>query len=116
MGRKHVVTEFFAISAGGMSDASITSTQSDCQQVDHFQYVVSWTGSTPIGILEVQQSTDGNTWAALDFDSVIAVTGNTGSHTLIIEKISFKYCRLVYTKTSGTGTLIAKYSASTVGA
>lgn len=116
MGRKHVVTEFFAISAGDMSAASITSGQSDCQNVDHFQYLVSWTGSTPIGTLEVQQSTDGTSWTALDFGGSISVSGNTGSHTLIVQKISFKYCRLVYTKSSGTGTLVAKYSASTVGA
>jgi hypothetical protein len=116
MGRKHVVTEFFAISAGDMSDASITSTQSDCQNVDHFQFLVSWTGTAPVGVLAVQQSTNGVDWTALDFGSSISVSGNTGSHTIIVEKISFKYCRLVYTKTSGLGTLVAKYSASTVGA
>ena len=95
---------------------NLTSIESDCQQIDHFQYLVEWIGTLPAGLFSVQQSTDNKNWVDLDFGVVIQSSGNTGEHTILVQKISFKYCRLVYTFTSGVGLLNVKYSASTAGA
>ena len=115
MGRKQVLAEFYAITNGDMS-GNLTSIVSDCQQFDHFQYIVDWNGAAPVGVFSVQQSTDGKIWEDLDFGVLMVPVLNIGTHTILVEKITFKYFRLVYTWTSGTGVLNAKYSASTVGA
>ena len=90
-------------------------------------YGVSWTGTSPVGTLAVQVSNDyslnaegavsnAGTWATLPFSvagtivTSLAVTGNTGSIYIDIDTISAYAIRLVYTATSGTGTLSATFN------
>ncbi len=108
---------------GDMSATSITSEVTLLQSLSKPSYEFSWTGSTPVGTITVQvsnsYSAQGSTvlnagnWTTIPVQMAdgsivtsIPVTGNTGSG--IIDLITAVYAiRVVYTKTSGTGTLQA---------
>lgn len=107
-----------------MSQASITSTVSIIQNLSMLSYALSWAGTAPIGVVTVQVSNDytqngagvvqnAGTWTTLQFSyngsvvSSIPVTGNTGTGFIDIDALAAYAMRLVYTKTSGTGTLQA---------
>jgi hypothetical protein len=83
--------------------------------------MVNWTGSSPVGELFFDASNDYapssglGTWQALDFGSQIIISGNTGSHTIAINQLPYRFVRARYVKTSGTGTLIANLSAKQIG-
>ena len=113
------------IAAGDMSAASITSAPTILQSLTIPNYSVVWSGTTPIGTLAVQASDDyalnpdgtvqnAGTWNTLPLSlagssvTSIPVTGNTGNGMIDIYGLGAYAIRLVYTKTSGTGTLTAK--------
>ena len=112
----------------GSMAASITSAPTVLQGLTKLSYSVSWTGTSPVGTLGVNVSNDctisatggvtGGTWNALPLNVslnggtsalsyTIAVTGNSGNGFIDIESLSGAAVQLVYTFTSGTGTLTA---------
>ncbi len=112
------------IAAGDMSAATITSAPTILQSLSKFSYEVSWSGSSPVGILEVQISNsyslniDGTThsagtWTSMPLDvggsevSSIPIAGNADNGFIDITVQAGYAVRLLYTKTSGTGTLVA---------
>ena len=112
------------IAAGDMSAASITSAPTILQSLTIPNYSVTWTGSTPVGVIQVQASDDyalnpdgtvsnAGTWNPLPLSVAgsstysIPVTGNTGNGMIDIYGLGAYAIRLVYVKTSGTGTLTA---------
>jgi hypothetical protein len=105
----------FGSSGADMSQASVTSNVTRTEYLDNVGIILSWTGTSPVGTLAIQASTDNTTWVALDFGSTISISGNTGTHILNINQVPFSYLRAVYTKTSGTGTLTALLSSKQVG-
>lgn len=80
-----------------------------------------WTG-TPNGSFKIQCSIDPQVpqpgastptitnWEDVA-DSSYAVTGSAGSYTWNIESAYFAWARVVYTNTSSTGTLTARFNA-----
>lgn len=85
-------------------------------------YDVSWTGTTPVGVMSVQvsntytQNGDGSVrnpgnWTTLTLSSPATVSGNTGNGFLDIDATGAFAIRLVYTRTSGTGTMNATLCA-----
>ncbi len=107
-----------------MASATLTSLVTIIPNLSMLSYSLSWAGSTPIGLVSVQVSNDyaqngdgsvrnAGTWNTLTFNvagvptSSIPVSGNTGNGFLDIFATGAYACRLVYTKTSGTGTLQA---------
>lgn len=116
--RKNVLPPFAIISSGDMSQSSLTSTVTNIQYMDNICISLVWTGS-PTGTFAVQGSLDhqqdalGNiitagNWIALGLSPNPAATGSAGSTLIDLNQLSFPYIRVVYTKTSGTGTLNAK--------
>ncbi len=111
------------IDGGDMAATSVTSSATLLQSVTMVNYQVTWTGSTPVGTLAVEASNDcvvsatggvsGGTWNPVPLDlagvsvSTIPVTGNTGKGMIDIDGIAAYALRLVYTKSSGTGTINA---------
>lgn len=86
-------------------------------------YGLSWTGTSPIGAVSVQvsndysQNADGTinstgTWSTMTLQvagvpvTSIPITGNTGNGFIDIDQTAAYAMRLVYTATSGTGTLL----------
>ena len=106
------------ITNGDMSAASITSEVTIIQKLSLASYGVSWTGTSPVGVITVQvsndysQNADGSvknagTWNTLNLSATANVSGNTGNGFIDIDSIAGYAIRLIYTKTSGTGTLQA---------
>lgn len=109
------------ITNGNMAAVSITSLVTILQSMTVGSYSYSWSGTSPVGILELQGSNDyalngdgsvknAGTWTIFSLDlngsivSSIPITGNTGNG--VIEWTTGVYAlRTVYTKTSGIGTL-----------
>lgn len=81
-------------------------------------YDISWSGSTPVGVMSVQVSNtysknaDGSVrnagnWTTLALSAPTNVSGNTGNGFIDVDATGSYAIRLVYTRTSGTGTMNA---------
>lgn len=99
-----------------MSQATLTSTPVNIQYLDNIVFQAIFTGS-PVGIFSVQssltynQDANGNilnagTWTALTLNPTPSIAA-AGNLLIDMNQLSMPWIRLVYTKTSGTGTLNA---------
>jgi hypothetical protein len=101
------------ISAGSLA-GNLTSSVTVLQSLSKVSYHLSWTGSSPVGTASLQVSNDYSllpngqvnnpgTWQTV---TTSTVSGSPG--TGFIDAITGAYAtRLIYTSTSGTGTLTA---------
>lgn len=124
------------IVAGDMSQASITSSVTAIQYLDDVGIQLNFSGS-PVGNFQVQISADyaqdlssppnvtntGNWiplvvtyWTGTTFATATDIPTSLGSPIYFdLALLSSPYIRVVYTKTSGTGTLNAFVTAKMVG-
>lgn len=109
------------ITNGDMS-GSITSDVTIIQNLSLIGYDISWTGSSPVGAMSVQISNtyslnpDGTVrnagnWTTLTLSAATNVSGNSGNGFIDVELTGANAIRLVYTRTSGTGTMNATIAA-----
>lgn len=113
--RKNVVRGYKMVDAGSMA-ATITSSEVNVINLDKASIYVDWSGTAPVGVLVVQaRNADNGDWFDLDFGTPIAISGSTGSHVLLFNELPHNSIRLVYTATSGTGSLDAVLAAKQVG-
>jgi hypothetical protein len=106
----------------GSMAANIASQPTIMQSLSMVSYGLSWTGTSPVGTASIQFSNDyslnpngtvnnAGTWNTVTIGlngspvSSIPITGNTGSAFIDIESTGAYACRLLYTYSSGTGTL-----------
>lgn len=105
--------------------ANITSAPTILQGLSIVAYSFSWTGTTPVGTMSVQVSNDyavnpvgvvvnAGTWTTVpimlsngSISTSAPVTGNTGTGFFDVSLTGAYASRVVYTFTSGTGTLAA---------
>lgn len=110
------------ITAGDMSLASLTSKVTVLQTDDQVAYQLVWSGTSPVGAAKIQGSLDylpGNggvvlnagNWVDIPVAPALNVSGNTGSLLALLQLVAFPYIRLVYTKTSGIGSLNVNVSS-----
>ena len=103
--------------SGDMSAASITSLVTNIQYIDNICLELTFTGS-PTGTFSVEGSVDyrqdfnGNVqnaghWVPITLPTAPVASGAPGSILIDMNQLSFPYIRVVYTKTSGTGSLTA---------
>ncbi len=115
MSSRPLLNPFPVITNGSMA-GNITSAVTVIQNLSQISYDISWSGSTPIGVCTVEvsntysQNADGSvrnagSWTALPLSGT--VSGNTGTGFIDIGEIASHAIRLVYTRTSGTGTMNA---------
>ncbi len=101
------------------ASTSQTSEPTNIEQLDKASIRVSWTGS-PIGTFQVEVRTGAKKpWFALDMGSVIDINSTTYpdlNHVIQLFELPFTDIRVVYTSTSGTGTISADLHMKTVGA
>lgn len=114
---KSTLVNYSMFGAGAdMSAASTTSAITSTKRHDNAGILVSWTGTSPVGSLDVQVSNDYNsdtgigTWFSLNFGSAISISGNSGQAEITMTMLPFSNIRAVYTKVSGVGTLQASLS------
>lgn len=117
MSRKPVVPSYAMINAVSMG-ASITSNTVNVLNLDQASILVEWSaGSTPVGVLTVEaRNGEKENWYELDFNSVMSVSGNTGSIQIVFNQMPFTDIRLKYTRTSGSGTMDATITMKNIGA
>lgn len=112
---KKVLPRFQIITSGSMG-ASITSAVTNIQYIDNIGIEIYVSAGSPVGTYAVQVSADyqqdaaGNVvnagnWVSLSFSTAPDTTVNP--IYLDMNQLSAPYIRLVYTRTSGTGTLQA---------
>lgn len=116
-----VIGSYNGASSGvsGSMAASITSAPTIIQNLSMVSYDISWaSGSTPVGVMSVQvsntysQNADGTvryagSWTTVTLSNAPAVSGNSGNGAIDIDASGFYAIRLVYTRTSGSGTMTA---------
>lgn len=115
MARKNVLKSFKMIDAGDLS-GNITSEITSVINLDKASIVLAWTGTSPVGTIEVQaRNGEDDAWRALEFSSAINISGNSGDHRILLNETPFTDIRVVYNFASGTGTLDAIVTAKQVG-
>lgn len=87
--------------------ATIIGTSKDLGESNGFAAHFIWSGS-PVGSVQVEASNDGTNFIAVNTQ---ATGGSSGQHLYNQELCRWKYVRLSYSRTSGTGTLDAYLSA-----
>lgn len=116
MARKNVIYGYQAFNAVDIS-SSQTSAEIEVGQEDYGSIYVFWTGSSPVGALTVQAKNGTNgTYRSLDFGSAISISGASGAHDLILNELPFTHLKLVYTRSSGSGSLTANVTLKSKGA
>lgn len=103
---------------------SITSPIVEVRNQDNVGIQMHWTG-TPVGTfafqvsMDHQQDMEGNVtvagnWITIPVSPAITASGSADDAYVDINQVSAMYFRLVYTRTSGTGTLDAYVAAKGV--
>jgi hypothetical protein len=112
----------FSVITNGDMSANIISKVTIIQKLSMIGYDISWTGAAPVGVMSVQVSntysenadgtvkTPGN-WTTLTLSSPTTVSGATGNGFIDVDATGAYAMRLVYTRTSGTGTMNATITA-----
>lgn len=89
--------------------ANITSSSLDLNEANTYCAQLIYTG-TPTGTLKLQGSNDNSNWTDISGKSV-ALAGSAGSSFLSDTGFGYGFLRIVYTFTSGTGSLTATVNA-----
>lgn len=106
----------------GSMALTLTSAVTIIQRLSMISYSCSWSGSTPLGNIQVQVSNDfsenpdgsirvNGTWNPIPVavsgseTTSIPVSGNTGNGFIDLDQLGGYAVRLQYLPTSGTGTL-----------
>lgn len=132
---KNKLLNFVTIAAGDMSTASLTSTVTNIQHLDDIGYQFFWTGS-PVGTFAIQVSSDyaedyssppnvtnSGHWTPMTFTyfngtnfiTATSIPTSVGSPVFVdIALTSAPWIRVVYTKTSGTGSLTTSVTAKEI--
>lgn len=124
MAIKNTLQTFRNIIAGDMSQATITSAVSNIQFLDDIGIQLNFTG-TPTGTFAVQVSidyaqdsqgvvTNAGNWIGITLSPAPVASGSADQIFIDIQQISAPWIRVVYTKTSGTGTLNGYISAKAI--
>ena len=127
MGRKNIIYTYKMLDTKDL-DTSVNSTATVTTTVDHMSINITWTGSTGTntGSIVVQGTNndpDASDFVAADYfdlelsGGAVNLTGASGEHIIIFDKIPFRAIRLAYTNsTHAAGTVSAVMSAKTIGA
>lgn len=120
---KRNLKQYQVITNGDMSQSSLTSQVTNINQLDNVAYQLNWSGS-PVGSFQVQVSIDYNQdefgnvtnaghWTPLALSGGASTSG--GSPIFInVSQIGAPWIRVVYTRTSGSGTLQAWVAAKMI--
>lgn len=112
---KNILLPSQVITGGDMSTATVTSLVTTITGLDNLSYQLVWTGS-PVGTFDLQGSNtyapgiggtvlNAGTWTSVTLSPAPVASGSGGNLLLNLDGLGFAYVRMVYTKTSGTGTL-----------
>ena len=117
MSAKTFIKPFKVLTAGDMSQSSLTSAITAVQMVDNISYQFVFTG-TPTGTFTIEVSADyepGRSpnsepanpghWDTLPITPALLALGTDGSIFVDLNQMGAPYIRAVYSRTSGTGSV-----------
>ena len=119
MSRKNNLKHTLVNAQSGAASFDTKLTPTNVDYLDNCSLVISYTG-TLVGAIKVYVSNDKaeenitrlpETWAALEFDSAIAVDGTLTPITVNLNQVPFAAISFQYTNISGTGALDVWYFA-----
>ena len=117
---KNFLPPFKIITAGDMSQASLTSTVTDIRYLDNIALQLVMTG-TPTGTFAVQVSSDYNpvtgvagTFIPITLSPAPAATGGAQNIYIDLNQLATPFIRVVYTRSAGSGTLDITITAKSV--
>lgn len=113
---KKVITPNTPVIANGDMSGNLTATPTTIQFMDNVCYQCNFTGS-PVGVFNVQVSNDGVNWATIvpPAPNAAGFPTSAGSPVIIdVNQTSAAKSRLVYTASSGTGSLTVLVSGKEV--
>ncbi len=88
-----------------------------CEYLDRVIYDIDWANGNALNAaITIEKSHDGIIWHELEFATPSTLSGASGSHTLIITSITWKYIRPKVTFTAGTCDLIVIVKGTVEGA
>lgn len=95
-----------ALISAGAAGADYTSTQLDMGDIVNLSIQVTFSSATLNGTLKLQASNDNTNYTDVTGSSQAIVSG--ASHMWGITNATYRYVRVVWTYTSGAGTLSSK--------
>ena len=114
MSRKSILEPYSIVVAGDMSD-NIISPETSVKNLDQITYEIVWSGTGVNGHIEVQTQVK-DVWQTIDLPMIDVIT-NTGNHLITINAAShFQKLRIVYGRTSGTGSMTVTIIGAVLGA
>lgn len=113
--QKNIIDRFQTIASGDMGQATVTSAYTDVRYLDNIGIQIQWTSANAVGVFTIECSDNYNpitnttgTWVALTFSPALtAPASNNGEFLVNVNQCPHAWIRIVYTRTSGTGTLNA---------
>lgn len=117
-GRKNAIQQYPIINATSMA-ATITSAATNVEFLDNIGFQIVWTSSDAIGTITIEGSNTYNpnlnvagSWFALTFSPALTQpASNNGNYGISVNQFPWSWIRVVYTRSSGSGTLTATLSA-----
>jgi hypothetical protein len=107
---KRYLAPYLVLSAGDMSQATLTSTVTEIPYLDNVVYQATWSG-TPTGTFSVEVSLDGVNYVPLGLSPTPSASGSASSAIIELNQLGERFVRLVYTRIAGSGTLNAYIAA-----
>lgn len=90
---------------GASMGADVTSDVYDTRDYDRVALQVVWSaGATPVGTVAIQGSLDGTNFVAMNVGT-LSVAGNADHMVVDLTEMSLPFIRVLYTRTSGSGTM-----------
>jgi hypothetical protein len=111
MGVKRTLDYDQLVVDGDMS-SNITSASTNILNLDRVGYQLSWSG-TPTGDFTVEISNDETNWIEMTLSATISAAGSADTAFIDCETAA-KFIRLVYTSSSGSGTLQVKITGKSI--
>lgn len=118
MSRKHYAGEFLVLDNGDVT-GDLISEVSEVKSTDRILYIAKWTSAGIAGNLTVEISdkeNDDTSWTELDFGQVLSVAVDNSEHQILISQVTFKYVRVKYNFSAGTGNIDITFRAASQGA
>jgi hypothetical protein len=112
MGSKRIV-DFDSLLVDQSMGATFQSPSTNILYTDRVGYQISFTTSDAIGTFSVEVSNDESVWVALTLSTPITAASANDDAFIDVETAA-KFVRLVYTRSSGTGTLQAHMTAKSI--
>lgn len=106
MTRKSQLGPKAVINSIGLS-TNLNGEQSVCENVDRFIYDITWANGAGLNAsMKIQKSHDGILWYDLDLATPLALSGASGSETVIISQVTYKYVRPIVIFVAGSCNLL----------